>query len=293
MERERYFSVAPPPWKTWWAYSLYIIALTGIVLGYIRFRTKAQAKELDFKEKELILSKQKEIAQQQTLEAVELEKETRKKYTQKLLTVQEEQCRRISNELHDSVGQDLLVVKNLIHLGKKNNINVIENDSYYDKIFNSASRAIDEVRDISRALHPVQLEKLGLTLAVKSLIDRFNETTEIACSSGVDDINDILKKESEIHLYRIVQECLNNIIKHSKADRVNIKVSKKTDKIILLIEDNGKGFDYNKTKKNAGGLGLNSILERVNLLNGELEIKSELNKGTKILVKIKIDSSLK
>ena len=285
-------SVAPPPWKTWWAYLLYLAGVISIVLGYVRFKTKEHRKELEYQKHQLDLQRKNEIVQKKVIKAIEKEKEVRRIYTQKLLTVQEEQCRRISNELHDSVGQDLLVVKNLISLGKNNNINVIENNSYYDKIVNSASRAIDEVRDISRALHPVQLEKLGLTLAIKSVIDRFKETTEIACSSSVDDINGILKKESEIHLYRIVQESLNNATKHSKAENVSVVISKKTDSISLSIEDDGVGFDFSKTEKTADGLGLNSISERVNLLNGKLEIKTGLNKGTHILVTLEIGTRI-
>jgi len=281
-------SVSPPPWKTWWAYSLYIIALAGIVLGYIRYKTKAQAKELAFKEKELVLSKQNEREQKKVYLAIEKEKETRREYTQKLLSVQEEQCKRISFELHDSVGQDLLVVKNLIHFGKKNKINVVKDNKYYESIYSSTSRAIDEVRDISRALHPVQLANLGLTQAIKSMINNFKESSQIEFTIQVDDIDGSLKIEDEIHIYRIMQESLNNIIKHSEANKVDISVTNNKCIIALSIKDNGKGFDSTTVSKQSKGIGLNSLSERVSLLNGELNIKSEINSGTEIIAKFPI-----
>jgi signal transduction histidine kinase len=231
---------------------------------------------------------QKELAQQRALNAVKREKETRRKFTQKLLNVQEEQCKRISLELHDSVGQDLLVVKNLISFGKKNKINVVENDKYFKSILNSTSRAIEEVRDISKTLHPVQLENLGLTQALKSLISKFEESIPINFTYGVDNIDGNLEQENEIHLYRIIQESLNNISKHSEADKVEINISKEKDMIIISIKDNGKGFDTNSVVNQSTGLGLNGIAERANLLNGNLKINSEPNKGTEIFISIKI-----
>lgn len=217
---------------------------------------------------------------------MELEKDTQQKYTQKLLTVQEEEGKRISFELHNSVGQDLLVVKNLIHFGKKNKINVIEDDKFYETIFDSTSRAIEEVRDILRALHPIQFVNLGLTQAIKSIINGFKNSTKRMFKTRINNIDGIIKNENEIHIYRILQEALNNIIKHSDARKVKIFVNNDENVITISIIDNGKGFDTSIVSRQSNGLGLNSLSERVNLLNGEISISSDINNGTEIIAKI-------
>ncbi|NOX19262.1 MAG: hypothetical protein GXO87_13395 [Chlorobi bacterium] len=280
--------VAPPPWKTWWAYSLYVFTLIGFVLGYIRFRTKAQAKELAFKEKELILSKQNEIAHKKAYSAIEKEKTTRQKFTQRLLTAYEEERKRISFELHDAVGQDLLVIKNMTDLIKKNISNVETTQEYLDDISEAAVSSIRDVRHISRNLHPYQLEKLGLTSSLVSLISRVGSTTEIKFETDIENIDGKFIREKEIHIYRILQELLNNIIKHSKADKVKITVNQKDDQISITVGDNGCGFETDRQGMPSNvGIGLTGILERLSLLNGGVKINSTVGIGTTVSILIK------
>ncbi len=280
-------TVAPPPWETWWAYSLYIIALTGIVFGYIRFRTNVQAKELAFKEKELSLSKQNEIAHKKAYSAIEKEKTTRQKFTQQLLTAHEEERKRISFELHDAVGQDLLVIKNMADLIKKNISNIEITQEYLDDISEAAVSSIQDVRHISRNLHPYQLEKLGLTSSLTSLIRRVESTTEIMFDTDIENIDGKFIREKEIHIYRIMQELLNNIIKHSKADKVKIAVNQENDNISIIVSDNGCGFETEGEGLPGNiGIGLTGILERLSLLNGSLKINSTIGIGTSVSILI-------
>lgn len=226
------------------------------------------------------------LAHQRELTAIEKEKKTRLLFTQKLLNLQEQEWKRISSELHDSIGQELLVVKNLIQHGRKRNINIIADDKYYDIINEASSKAIEELKDMTRTLHPLQLEKLGLTQSIESLINKINNTTNINFATNITDIDNNLEAENEIHFFRIVQESFNNIMKHAEAKAVLVSIAIKDNEISLIIKDNGKGFNLNNISERSIGVGLNSITERVNLLKGKMKINSEKNKGTELIFSI-------
>ncbi len=239
--------------------------------------------------------KQKEIAQESIIESKNLviesinrEKKAKEYFSQKLIESQELERKRIASDLHDSIGQDLLVVKNLSLLGLQNETDIKQKDKYLNNISDTASQTIEEVRNISRNLHPYQLDKLGLKKSLQSIISKVAESSQINIISNIDKIDDLFFKEKEIHIYRILQECLNNIIKHSEADSVLMKISRLKNCMQILIEDNGKGI---KTKKNSSevvsiGFGISGIEERVRILNGKFEIKPTSGKGTKIFIKL-------
>jgi len=143
---------------------------------------------------------------------------------------------------------------------------------------------IDELRTISRNLHPVQLEKLGLKEALESIVQQTEKASGIFFSHQIEDINDLLNSNQQINLFRLIQECMNNIIKHSKAKSARITVEKQGDSVITTIFDDGVGFDISAMKKKKT-LGLTSMSERVKLMNGNLTIMSG-NKGTRTEIKI-------
>ncbi len=188
------------------------------------------------------------------------------KFTQSLIKAQEKERKRVSKELHDGVGQNLLLIKNSLQLNP-------------DKTLKLIDKTIEEIRYISRNLHPVQLEKFGLTKALKNIVEDINELTEIFVTEEIENIDNFFPKEKEIYLYRIVQECFNNIIKHSGATAAKITAKKEKNKVTVTIQDNGKGFNF-ETNQNKKSFGLKSLQERALFLKGKINFETEKNKGT-------------
>lgn len=262
--------ISPPLWATWWAYSFYA---TLFVFILIRFRSY-----------ELNKRKRKEI------ENLEKEKALQEEFSRVLLKSQEEERKRIASELHDSLGQNLLIIKNRALLGVKS----ADNDFSKKQLTNiseGASSAIEEVRRISYNLHPYHLDSLGLTKAIRAIIDNLESSTQINFHFELDNIDDIFEDSREINFFRIIQETINNIIKHSKATEAVIKIVKEPGTLSVIIKDNGIGFNQNtiqKTTDPSKGFGLNNLKRRIEILQGSLSILSESGKGTKIDIKIPI-----
>lgn len=196
-----------------------------------------------------------------------------KEYSINLLLSKEEERKRISNDLHDSLGQSLLLIKNKITAtDNQKTIELVEN-------------TIEEMRTISNTLHPFQLESIGISKALNNLINQLEESYEHTFIYGdIEELGNIVHKDKEVHLFRIVQECLSNTIKHAEAASVKVSLNNKNKCIILTIKDNGIGFDVRKKDNSFKGLGLKTIKERVKLLNGTLRIDSTVNEGTIITI---------
>jgi PAS domain S-box-containing protein len=208
--------------------------------------------------------------------------------TSQLLTAQEEERHRISLALHDDLGQSLMVLKLQLRGIEKN----LPPGPGAAKAGDECSVALDyldtvikNIRRISRNLRPAILEDFGLPSALKSLVDEFCQRQELRCSFELDDIAKSFPAETEIVIYRIFQEVLTNIGKHARATRVEIAVKKRQDHVQLSINDNGNGFDVQQALAGTvgtGGMGLGSIEERVRMLDGTLQLWSEVGQGTRI-----------
>ena len=207
-------------------------------------------------------------------------------YTQKLIEQQESERRRIALELHDSIGQSLSIIRNraLMSLSTPDKHDRII--AQMEEISEAAADSITEVRQISHNLHPYQLEHLGLTAALETMIETAENSSHIKFETKIEDVDDALSKEAEINLYRVVQECLNNILKHSGATKAVVSLRKDGDVLDLQIEDNGKGFDMENSFKPKSGLGLTGIAERAKMLNAQYKINSTPNSGTIISLQI-------
>ncbi|MBX2826969.1 MAG: hypothetical protein KTR22_02335 [Flavobacteriaceae bacterium] len=190
------------------------------------------------------------------------------KFSQELLVSQEEERKRISKDLHDGLGQRLLLIKN----------NVIKNEDPDTKAL--VETAIEEVRAISRNLHPFQLQELGITKAIETTIDQIDENTTLFISSEIDNIDNLFNKKQEVNLYRIVQESLSNILKHAKAEAGKVVITRESQVVKLVIRDNGIGFDFSEKLQNRRSLGLKTLLERTKFLKGNMRINSKKNHGT-------------
>jgi len=203
------------------------------------------------------------------------EKKQQEKFSQDLMESQEKERTRIAKELHDSVGQKLTLIKR-----KSQNTNQIE-------LINLTNDALEEVRSISRGLYPALLKELGLSRSITQLVNEYDEQTELFFTIDIDAIDPYFTASASLNFYRLIQECLTNIVKHAKAKSVTVSIKKEKDSIITLIADNGKGFDLEDSKKQ-NTLGLKTIFERIKILEGELSIDSQLNTGTNFILTIPV-----
>ena len=179
-------------------------------------------------------------------------------FSQKLLVSQEQERMRISKDLHDGIGQQLLLIKNkLISSGDQSTMEIVD-------------RTINEVRNISRDLHPFALQELGITKAIEHTLAQVDENTSLFISSEIDNIDNLFTPEEEVNIYRIVQESLSNIIKHGKAEASKVLVKRFTNNITISIKDNGVGFDFSEKYQDKKSLGLKTLLERTRFLNGQM-----------------------
>lgn len=190
------------------------------------------------------------------------------KFSQELLISQESERRRISKDLHDGIGQQLLVIKNkLMASGDEDTKTMVDH-------------TIEEVRSISRDLHPFQLQELGITKAIEYTINMIDENTTLFISAEIDNIDNIFTKEDEVNIYRIIQESLSNILKHANAEAGKVSVKKFTNNILISIRDNGVGFDFTDKFQDVKSLGLKTLLERTKFLKGQMKVTSKKDTGT-------------
>jgi signal transduction histidine kinase len=198
----------------------------------------------------------------------------------------EDERQRIARELHDSIGQNL----NLIRVKLLNNGLIQDNVTAADKetLLNALESSIDELKEITYNLKPKILDEWGLGASLKVLIKKISENTGISGTVDITGDEKRLDKKLELTLYRLVQEIINNIIKHSGAKEFNIQLICRKDFVKLLVSDDGVGFDTNKiiSRKHTSGFGLLNMQERVQTYNGRLKIDSSPGNGTIIIVEI-------
>ncbi|MFT4566935.1 MAG: signal transduction histidine kinase, partial [Saprospiraceae bacterium] len=130
---------------------------------------------------------------------------------------------------------------------------------------------------------PVALEKLGMTAALKDLVNKYRVKGILDISINTNNVDGLLSKDSKLHVYRIIQELLNNALKHAQASEIDVLVNRADDGLVIMVQDNGQGFDPNTIKK---GLGLDNLQSRVNVLRGEMEVDTSISRGTAVTVHI-------
>ncbi len=237
--------------------------------------------------KQVITSQEVAIKNQQIAnKAIQNEKAIKEQFAQNLISSQEEERKRIAGELHDSLGQELLIIKNRSILAIENINDENSVRQHFDEISSLSSQAINEVREITYNLRPFHLDRIGLTKAIHSLVTRVQSSSGINFKMFIDEIDNVFPKDSEINIYRMIQEGINNILKHSQATSVVLTISKEEAGVLILIQDDGTGFiaDEKNPKSIKNGFGLIGIRERAMFLKGEMEIDSSPGKGTKIKI---------
>ncbi|MDD5640045.1 MAG: PAS domain S-box protein [Syntrophales bacterium] len=225
-----------------------------------------------------------------------LAEESLRGLTAELLNAQETERQRISLLLHDDLGQALLVLQfqlNTINnkLQKDNNILSIDCEDLLDYI----TGLIEKVRQLSRDLNPPTiLKELGLSNALRYSIEEFSSHYDIRQNHiNIDEIDNLFLERAKINIYRIVQEALSNIGRHSKASEITVEIKNKDNNVSFMIEDNGKGFDLTRVfsrKTTSTGVGIPAIKERVRILGGSIDIWSQKGSGTRITINIPLDA---
>ncbi|MBO6868475.1 MAG: cache domain-containing protein [Pseudomonadota bacterium] len=206
--------------------------------------------------------------------------------TQRVFDAQEEERGRVARELHDSISQILVGVKYSLDIAKRRVTNEDKRAAEtLDKGIDNLSGAIQEVRRISRDLRPGVLDDLGLGPAIKALADDFRARTNIETKFETVVFRNRLDQEARIALYRIAQEALTNVERHSQATMVNIDLRGHTRGATLRISDNGQGMPKAENRKARSGIGLRNMQERVDQLGGTLTVKSSAN-GTTIEARV-------
>lgn len=193
----------------------------------------------------------------------------------------EEEKNKIARDLHDSIGQSLLLLKLNIQKSRKNNGSSIAPDNYSENI-DLIDRTIRDLKIILYELKPKILEELGLKAGILSLSQRVSADSGIKGDTVIVGLDNPLDPKLEVAIYRIIQEAINNIVKHSRATSYSIILKEETEKIKILISDDGVGFNTNDTINDISekGFGLNGIRERVDSFWGTFKIETAPGEGT-------------
>jgi len=253
-------TVVPPFWRTWWFMTLLTLIILGACAAVWKFR----------------------VGQ---LQRVQMAQEA---FARQLIASQEAERKRIAAELHDSLGQSLVIIRNWAMLGAGQIENNAPARQELDEINTIASRTINEVREIAYNLGPYHLERLGFENSIRDMATRVAKSSGVAIATELDALDGALSSETQMSLYRVAQEALNNMVKHSRATETRIALKRESASVRLTVTDNGRGFDPQAAKVaevpggSRPGFGLNGMAERVRLLGGALTIRSAPEQGTTV-----------
>jgi signal transduction histidine kinase/ligand-binding sensor domain-containing protein len=255
--------VSPPIYRTWWFLTLCALLLGSVVFAAFKYR--------------IAQLEQRQVAQQA--------------FSRQLIQSQESERKRIAAELHDSLSQNLVIIKNRAMISLQERDDPEHAFEQIEEIAGAADHALAEVREIAHNLRPYQIDRLGVTKAIEALT-RKASTHELQFTATLDKIDSLLSPESEINLYRIIQECINNIVKHSQATRASVTIRRGEQAVEVIVQDNGRGFTPADMQlgqsQNGTGLGLAGIAERARILGNQPRIESAPGKGAAISLKIKL-----
>lgn len=229
------------------------------------------------------------MAEEARIEAAHREQRLHEEYTVKLIRAQEAERARIAGDLHDGIGQEMLVIRNRLQMVSTRDELPEALRGEVAELCLYALNAVREVRRLSHDLRPYQLDHLGLSAVVRSIAEAVAKAANLRLDLHVDDIDDSLDPDSATSLYRIVQECLNNVVKHACASELLLHVDRDLRDITVRIEDNGRGFD---TLSQRSGLGMGNLHERAKMLKATLTVESAQGAGTKLRLLVPIEAEL-
>lgn len=247
--------IKPPFWMTWWFKVLLMLMLLGGIYGIYNYQIYSL-----------------KIQQEHDLNVV--------------IKTQELERKRFAKELHDGIGSNLSVLKlYLSSLGdKKFSIDVIK-----ERSLNVLKQTLDEVREFIHEMHPRSLKELGLAKAISEMIEHINQGSSLNITFHCQNLPKKIPQTIEINLFRVLQELLQNAIKHSKAKQVSIELKFENQILTLNYSDNGQGFD-DEILKNKRGNGLVNIQQRIEILKGTFNVATSAETGTFIKIEVPVSN---
>ena len=257
-------SIAPPWWQTWWFRLLAGSTLVGLIALVYRREIRR-------------LTREKHIQQE---------------FSRQQIESQEAERKRLAAELHDGLGQDLLVASNELQQFLHDDH---ESREDVERAAALVHESIQTVREISSNLHPHHLDRLGFCAAVEAMTDAIGHSTGLTVECTCDTIDHPLPKEKEIHVYRIIQEALSNVVRHARATKIGVHLKNSPGCIEVVVIDTGQGFIQHAGSTNPSslppgermhGFGLSSMNERARIIGGTLTIDSAPGSGTRVALTV-------
>lgn len=253
-------NVVPRFYRTWWFLTLVVAAIAGVVA----------------------------LAYRRRVARLERRRSKQEAFARALIASQENERKRIAAELHDSLGQNLLVIKNRALMALKSPEDPAGAMHQVTEISATAAQAIQEVREIAYNLRPYQLDRLGLTKAVEGMIRKVASASTVKFSTDLASMDKLFSEDDEINLFRVFQESINNVVKHSGASVASVSAARSGRTLRVAVADDGRGFapeaQQSELGDGGGGLGLRGIRERVRILGGDYSIRSAPGQGTTITI---------
>jgi signal transduction histidine kinase/uncharacterized protein HemY len=223
---------------------------------------------------------------QKAIHAAEIAEEEKKRF-KAIIEAEERERSRIAQELHDGLGQ-LLSAARLNVAGLEDSI-IEEDREWLEKSLKIIDDACIEVRHISHNMMPSALIRLGLMPAIQELVNNINGSKSLKVDLHTN-VRGSLGKSLDITIYRIMQEVLNNMMRHSKADKISLDIQREDNTLRINIKDNGVGFDV-RVLRESKGLGWKNIFSRVSMIDGSIDVSSEPSKGTLVFIQLKLKNA--
>ncbi|HKA37215.1 MAG TPA: two-component regulator propeller domain-containing protein, partial [Thermoanaerobaculia bacterium] len=251
------FEIASPFWRRPWFAAIVLGMAAAIVFAILQTRVARLRRE----------------------KALEAE------FSRQLISSQENERQRLARELHDGLGQNLLVIGNWARMASGSLDSPDRARPQLDVITETAAQSLKEIRAMTRALQPYEIEHVGSSEAIKAMLARVGESSGIAITADIEELGGALPPDAGINLYRIVQETMSNIVKHAQATEARVTLRRGPRGLELSVSDNGRGLMPSPNGHPAeGGFGLRSLSARAKLLNGTCRIHSTPGQGTTVVV---------
>jgi PAS domain S-box-containing protein len=214
--------------------------------------------------------------------------------TAQLMTATEQERQRISMELHDELGQALVYLKfqmGLLAQKQAEGEGIKNFDTYFNPLLDYLNGIIENVRRLSQDLSPRVLEELGISSAIRYLLEEFIEHHPIRIAKmEIDEIDELFSQPAQTHIFRVIQESLTNIFRHAHASQISVIVKNESDRVSIVVEDNGQGFDPQQVLSlERRGVGIAAMQERLRILGGTVDILSQEGAGTRITCNIPVE----
>lgn len=210
--------------------------------------------------------------------------ESKSESIKSIIKAQEDERARFAKDLHDGAGQFMAFLKfNLSNLKNKIADNEFDSKSFINEQIKLVDEIVKDLRQFAYSLMPPVLERVGLDAAIEELLEMYKSSSNIRIEYYIQARKKALQRYSKIHIYRVVQELLNNAVKHSYCTKIHFQILSYPNNILIIIEDNGIGFDAQTVKY---GMGFTNIKSRISLLNGKIDIDSQKNHGTTITIEV-------